>query len=1196
MVTEGDYSKAKTTDVTTRSGSPTINNGIAVPFIIEGGSSDTTGPGRVQIDTSDAPVSSKDDMVLVDPSDDSALTYFFERFDPSNEFYSGWVYFSSLPRDGSTQIKLLFGDGPTGGNEESGRTTVFSGVSGLQLRPNLATSSGTIRDDSGNNYDSIDRSISGYEQTNSDFIGKAIRLDSSSNDYVNFGTGATKTMPTHLENQGELMILSHHYPTSAGKGGARVVQNDGNEPGNPWLKHGDGGGSGSDHHAWNGGTSLFGNIVDYNESVAHAARWDGSTEYLYEDGINEASVASYTVGNAVDQDTTIGANVEKLVNHYDGYVDEVQIFDQDRGDEFMVAWQEATPGGGEQLFSWNAAESTATLAQASKQSISLTPKDADVFSETDAQIEGAEAQRLDESFEGQNNGDYPDGWTDLKDSLGEIDSSYSAPGEGSYSFYHPDGGSAVELGPQAEYRLSQGENVTEFEFWYRETSSSTGGGVSIWNKNGDRVAGAYTDNPELNIFTGNGFEYEGTSTSPIEPNPIGQYDVWVKVTIFVDRYNNEMSVDFYDNSDGSTDSYGPFPIDLSSPIEKIKIENFNSPEITDDRSDLKEVNTTSFQMWVDGIKLRSSRGGKTSISLTPKDANGFSEIFSESTKQTISMSTKSASVLDGEVAEASKQSISVTPYDLDVFSESTATMEKIDMSVLPKVAETSNIPAPLIPFNKPRGKIKITESESGEEHKVIDSKDGSDNFLVGDVEIDGSVKSAVDGFSFTLANPGNRFDYISVDDEVEIFLGYNTPLVRVMRGLVTQVNREMGGEGSRITIEGQDYGQRLQQMIAAEVYLDESIGDIIRDLVLKYAPEIDTDAVQDPGETLESFRVAYDTLFDAIQKLSDRADYQFYVDNDKVLHFEPRGFEESGKRFTQGELIKEFSSSPNKKKLVNEAIIFGGKRSVRELDKKSGTGSKKIFETTFKPHDPEIIVNDETLQGGARGTTNIEEVDYVYDLDTREIEFSSAPASGTDNIQIRYSRKIPIQARVRDEDSVEEYGLYQKQETDQNITKKNEAESIAQSLVDEFRDPPIEADAKIVGVHELFAGQSVTFDVPEVGANDVTYPIIEISYRWGESGYEIDLTLNEEPRKIADILKELKDTVNRVQGFDSGALDLIRKLQAYSDDVDLGEALSIENRQINDSFILSHPDDQNSELGTAKLGDRRGTFNQLVSK
>lgn len=585
---------------------------------------------------------------------------------------------------------------------------------------------------------------------------------------------------------------------------------------------------------------------------------------------------------------------------------------------------------------------------------------------------------------------------------------------------------------------------------------------------------------------------------------------------------------------------------------------------------------------------------KAKAKATGRQSSTTGRAISNSSKSSAVGSGVTATNLVGAVSFSQTASAVATGQTTSVYAASDSISQKSRARSTGLVAANTVIEAPKIPFNKPRAEVTLTESESGTEHTLISTSDGSDNFLEGDIKIDGSVKSAIDGFTFTLSNPNDRFEYISVNDEIEIKLGYNTPLTTVMRGLVTAADKQMSGDGSVIEIEGADFGQLLQQRVAAEVYLNENIADIVKDLIVKYAPDIDTSAVVDPGRTLESFRLAYESLFDAIKKLADRVDYQFYVDNTKTLHFEPQGFDQTTKTFEQGGIIKSFNTRPNKKKLINEAIIFGGKRDVRERETFNGDGSQTVFQTVYKPHDPDVFVDGNHLQGGAQGTTSLSQADYVYDVDSREFTFANPPSSGTDNIEINYSRSIPIQAIARDSESISEYGLHQEQQTDQNIKKQAEAESVAQSLVDEYNEPPEEASATIVGVHELKAGQSVEFDVPSLGVSSQTYPIVGITYTWGSSGYEIDLQLNEEPKKLADILKTIRDRVKTTQGFDSGVLDLIRKIQDYSDSVSTGDSLDIDSRPVNDSFILGSP--SNGVMGEDKLGDRRGTYSDLVDK
>jgi len=165
-----------------------------------------------------------------------------------------------------------------------------------------------------------------------------------------------------------------------------------------------------------------------------------------------------------------------------------------------------------------------------------------------------------------------------------------------------------------------------------------------------------------------------------------------------------------------------------------------------------------------------------------------------------------------------------------------------------------------------------------------------------------------------------------------------------------------------------------------------------------------------------------------------------------------------------------------------------------------------------------------------------------------------------------------------------------------NITRQNRAQKVANRLTSNYGIPPDEGECKAVADENIEAGQSATFNLPTIGVDNETHDIVGARYQWGESGYLVTMKLDEEPRKLRDVIRSIKGQVKNIGGSLGGVLDLIRALKTFSDTVNISETVDIDERAINDTFILGHP--SNSELGVNKgnpLGDRRDNYSDLVT-
>lgn len=101
--------------------------------------------------------------------------------------------------------------------------------------------------------------------------------------------------------------------------------------------------------------------------------------------------------------------------------------------------------------------------------------------------------------------------------------------------------------------------------------------------------------------------------------------------------------------------------------------------------------------------------------------------------------------------------------------------------------------------------------------------------------------------------------------------------------------------GAVAELSGKDWIAELQNVIVIELYkkgtftagIEPYVGEIIRDLVSKYASTIDASGVPDTTVQIDYKLFANLSVYDAIRFLADIINYRFYVNADRELIFEP---------------------------------------------------------------------------------------------------------------------------------------------------------------------------------------------------------------------------------------------------------------------------------------------------------------------
>jgi hypothetical protein len=154
---------------------------------------------------------------------------------------------------------------------------------------------------------------------------------------------------------------------------------------------------------------------------------------------------------------------------------------------------------------------------------------------------------------------------------------------GSWAGYTDNGLTDAYQAARTPPGFSGGAEPAVFQFYWQETSNSTGGGIRLVNSDGNVEIGVGTDNPEWQIDDAASFRQIYNADG---------YNRWVRFTLIFDWAAEAYSYDFEDLQSGST-ATGSGDLKHGKDVEQIWIENQNAEQWRD----------ASMEMWFEDITL-----------------------------------------------------------------------------------------------------------------------------------------------------------------------------------------------------------------------------------------------------------------------------------------------------------------------------------------------------------------------------------------------------------------------------------------------------------------------------------------------------------------------------------------------------------------------------------------------------------------
>lgn len=274
-------------------------------------------------------------------------------------------------------------------------------------------------------------------------------------------------------------------------------------------------------------------------------------------------------------------------------------------------------------------------------------------------------------------------------------------------------------------------------------------------------------------------------------------------------------------------------------------------------------------------------------------------------------------------------------------------------------------------------------------------------------------------FGFILS--GDR-EVPQFDDDIVILDG----TTKIFAGKIAEVSEQIAGSLIRmVKVACVDHTLEFDRILAARTYEDETIADILADLIDTYAPTF-TYANVASDFVIEKIVFNQVPLSQCVRRLADIVRFDWYIDEDKDLHFfdkftntAPYDLTDTGGNYVYKSLVRTSDGS----QIVNRVKVRGG-----EYDGSSYTdiitvvgNDTKSFNLPYKMAN--LAIRLDTGGGFVAKTVGVDfidtfdDFDVLYSFQTQSFRFENELSDG-DRVEYTGNPKTPVLAVVEDAASI----------------------------------------------------------------------------------------------------------------------------------------------------------------------------------
>lgn len=418
-------------------------------------------------------------------------------------------------------------------------------------------------------------------------------------------------------------------------------------------------------------------------------------------------------------------------------------------------------------------------------------------------------------------------------------------------------------------------------------------------------------------------------------------------------------------------------------------------------------------------------------------------------------------------------------------------------------------------------------------------------------------------------------------------------------------------DGAIYTIRCRNEMYELVKQNVNKVYdasVDPSAGELsaIADDLMSVQAGLTT-SVQSSGllQIIDEFKCINTDIYERVKAIKEALDWAlYYKDETRTAHFEPRGFVSSGVTLTNPTNVVgipkwEFDDSF----MINDLRVDGAtiETTITEsgqIGVTSGYTTTSIL-LTKTPNSVEVLVDASNppttqLEGGSKDASATN--DYWIDRENKKI-IPTTPFTPNHYAVNNYIWSSPAPIHMINQESIDNYGLFEKTVELSDITSVADAESRAIAILNKRSIPFITGTLLVKSNVDIEIGQLVNV-VDTITQDNVNgeYMINKITYTYPSAVHEVEV--GDKTWRMADWQENTESRLKRLEEQFVRNQDIILELLNIQNTTATGiknptpRYRKVLQTTLNgDGFVLGHP--LYDILGTSKLGPDTATPEEI---
>ena len=374
-------------------------------------------------------------------------------------------------------------------------------------------------------------------------------------------------------------------------------------------------------------------------------------------------------------------------------------------------------------------------------------------------------------------------------------------------------------------------------------------------------------------------------------------------------------------------------------------------------------------------------------------------------------------------------------------------------------------------------------------------------------------------------------------------------------GRITKLDSELESR----QIIAQSFGKILAETeINGQVYNNQTPEYIVENLVEAKTTLTYQSSSGVSGITLKQY-VADGKLIDVLKDLAAITNRVFYTTGSKLLVFDDVNFNDLDLVLSHGAGLRISEDGFDDTEIVNDLTVLGQNLQYNTVQTFNGNNSDTVFTLDNNPVIVKVSIG---------GTESVPETDYDFDTMNRTITFSTAPATGSNNISVDYTFEKPLYIRGTKQDSIDTYGLHAKKLNLPWISSREDGVRFVQAYLNRYKDISQKVKVTSGKLYNSLQENDIIHIKNTIKGIDGDFVIKSITWKYPKMETEIEVgeyyfDFFEYDKEIVAKIHDLESTVTRVKD--------VREYESPEESISITDAIimKLENFKLTESLSMT---------------------------